>query len=139
MTQKTIYQPYMSGQREKENFVVSLDCLVQCIVGITRPDSFASVIGEEPYELRTDQVGRKNDLLLTVKTNSPVRRIKFPAFIPISYGDMIKAYILKADTFEKDGQTYYVGRGLKDSEYAEKIEIIKDGFPWATYLSEKNP
>ena len=125
----------MKPKPDNQKFIVTLDGIIENIFGITRPDTFTPV-----SELKVDEdhlvyeIGRKNQLYLTVKTNTPVTRIGFPAFIPVSLGDRIRAYILKAKECQYNGQLYYVKREFNAHEEANKLEIIKNGKIEATYI-----
>lgn len=125
----------MRPKPDDTKFIVTLDGIVEGIFGITRPEkhtpwSEVELEGEYPvYE-----IGSKNQLYLTVQTNTPVKRIGFPVFVPISLGDRIRAYIVKAKECQHDGHIYYVKREFNAHEEAKKLEIIKNGKIEATYV-----
>jgi hypothetical protein len=129
----------MKPKPDDRKFIVTLDGIVEHIFGTTWPERFTPasevVLGGEylVYE-----IGRKTKLYLTVKTNTPVERIGFPMFIPISSGDRIRAHIVKAKECEYNGQIYYVNREFDAHEDAKKIEIIKNGKIDATYMCSES-
>lgn len=125
----------MRPKPDDAKFIVTLDGIVENIFGITRPDSFTPASELEIDEAHlVYEIGSKNQLYLTVQTNTPVTRIGFPAFVPISLGDRIRAYIVKAKECQQDGQIYYVKREFNAHEEAKKLEIIKNGKIDATYV-----
>ncbi len=148
----------MFGAKPKEELITQLECLVTEVTCYTKPtamtpDSEIRIGGHSPRYA----TGLMSETILSVYTDSPVRRITMPGIYPLENGDQIRAYILKGVLKEEQRsvpprretippspvvpapprrlpQKHWIERDWHEDEKAVKIEKLRAEQVVATYV-----